>query len=96
MPPPPLVPRHTNHSSPRPRPPPRCSTAPPGLSLTASAPPPGLSLPRSLCIIDSKTHVGFPTRDRMNLLDLGVAVSNLIRERKVRPLARLEMPSLAL
>ena len=36
----------------------------------------------SLCIIDSVPHEGFTTKERMNLLDLGVAVSSLIKDRK--------------
>ena len=36
----------------------------------------------SLCIIDIVPHEGFTTKERMNLLDLGVAVSSLIKDRK--------------
>ena len=36
----------------------------------------------SLCIIDRVPHMGFTETDRMNMLDLGAAVSNLVRERR--------------
>lgn len=36
----------------------------------------------SLCIIDRVPHLGFSETDRMNMLDLGAAVSNLVRERR--------------
>ena len=36
----------------------------------------------SLCIIDRVPHIGFSETDRMNMLDLGAAVSNLVRERR--------------
>lgn len=36
----------------------------------------------SLCIIDRVPHIGFTETERMNLLDLGAAISNLIRERR--------------
>ena len=36
----------------------------------------------SLCVIDTVPHPGFTTKERMNLLDLGVAVSSLIKDRK--------------
>jgi hypothetical protein len=36
----------------------------------------------SLCIIDRVPHIGFTEKERMNLLDLGAAVSNLVRERR--------------
>jgi len=35
----------------------------------------------SFCIIDTKPHIGFSTTERMNLLDIGAAVSNLIKVR---------------
>ena len=36
----------------------------------------------SLCIIDRVPHIGFSDKERMNMLDLGAAVSNLVRERR--------------
>jgi hypothetical protein len=36
----------------------------------------------SLCIIDRVPHIGFTEKERMNMLDLGAAISNLIRERR--------------
>ena len=36
----------------------------------------------SLCVIDTKPRLGFDSFHRMNLLDLGMAVSNVINDRR--------------